>query len=323
MQCGGGDVAVPRPDIELKLLRVFRAVIRHGGFAAAQAELNTSLANISLQMKQLEGRLGVRLCERGLRGLRITPQGTLLEQAAEQLLADVERFRIEVTSIAAAAFHELRIGVLEHIVNNEECRLPAAIGRLRETMQGVTARLTMGSAEQLESLLKQGSLDLIISWVPPRSTGLSVEPLFADRFRLYCSRNHPLFAASGPSADPALIATFEQASWSAQDAYAPASSRLAAGPTSMNSNVNGVVCLVLSGSYLAYLPDSLADPWVKRGELRALSQHHADYEISVGMMNCVNPQNAASSVALEALRGALRAAHQIAKADTRSPGSPG
>ena len=52
-------------DNDLRLLRVFRAVVACGGFAAAELELNINRSTISRHIKDLETRLGVTLCRRG------------------------------------------------------------------------------------------------------------------------------------------------------------------------------------------------------------------------------------------------------------------
>ena len=60
---------------DIKLLRLFRKIVDCGGFAGAQAELNVSASTISSQMSTLESRLGMRLCDRGRVGFRVTDKG--------------------------------------------------------------------------------------------------------------------------------------------------------------------------------------------------------------------------------------------------------
>ena len=62
-------------DSDLRLLRVFRAVVACGGFAAAELELNINRSTISRHIKDLETRLGVTLCRRGRGGFALTPEG--------------------------------------------------------------------------------------------------------------------------------------------------------------------------------------------------------------------------------------------------------
>jgi LysR family transcriptional regulator, transcriptional activator for bauABCD operon len=306
--------------IELKLLRVFRAVIRNGGFAAAQTELNTSLANISLQMKQLEEKLGARLCERGLRGLRITPQGALLAKSAEKLLAEVELFRAEVIGIATAASGELRMGVLGHLVHNADCRVHDAISQLRTAMGEVKTHLTIGLAEELDSLLTQGGLDVAVSWRPNEARTLTFIPLFRDRFSLYCSRHHPLFALSDSSISSEHMAQSNHVTWSPADSQGFLRIPPDMVSTATNPSLEAVACLILSGFYIGYLPCSFAERWVETGELRALNDALNGRETDVGMILPEDTRSARGPRALEAVQQALIAVHPAAAGARRRSG---
>src|SRR5687768_16909560 len=96
----GADAQMPGSvnisDADIRLLKVFNAVVQCGGFAAAQVELNVGQSTISAHMATLESRLGVRLCERGRGGFRLTEQGRHIHEAAQRLFREVESFRADV-----------------------------------------------------------------------------------------------------------------------------------------------------------------------------------------------------------------------------------
>ena len=75
--------------------RGFDSAARHLSFTAAADELCLTQSAISKQIKSLEDALGVPLFLRGAKGLSLTPEGRLLQQAAreaiEQLAGTVER----------------------------------------------------------------------------------------------------------------------------------------------------------------------------------------------------------------------------------------
>ena len=73
-------------DIDLKSLRVFKAIVEAGGLAGAQAVLNSSQSTLSTQLGDLEKRLGFRLCRRGRGGFALTQQGQRLLEALEDYL---------------------------------------------------------------------------------------------------------------------------------------------------------------------------------------------------------------------------------------------
>ena len=55
-------------ESDIRLLRVFVALVEAGGLARAQGSLNLSLSTMSGYLTQLETRLGANLCVRGRRG---------------------------------------------------------------------------------------------------------------------------------------------------------------------------------------------------------------------------------------------------------------
>src|SRR6201994_2356029 len=77
-------------DGDIRLLRVFCAVVRCGGFAAAESELQLGLPSISRYIKDLETRLGVRLCRRGRVGFSLTEQGKQAYSSTLQVGDDLE-----------------------------------------------------------------------------------------------------------------------------------------------------------------------------------------------------------------------------------------
>ena len=72
-------------DIDLRLLRIFVSVVDAGGFSLATAKLNVAESTISQHMTDLEKRLGMRLCERGRAGFRLTADGEQVYKATIDL----------------------------------------------------------------------------------------------------------------------------------------------------------------------------------------------------------------------------------------------
>jgi len=73
--------------MELRQLLSLREVVREGSFTAAARSLHMTQPAVSLHIKGLEKELGARLMERDGRGVRLTPAGEVLLQAAEVVLA--------------------------------------------------------------------------------------------------------------------------------------------------------------------------------------------------------------------------------------------
>src|SRR5947209_7309346 len=86
-------------DLDLRLIRIFLALVDAGGVSAAQPTLNMSQSTISTHLATLEARLGFRLCERGRSGFRLTPKGTTFVDSSRHLLNTLNDFSVSVRNM--------------------------------------------------------------------------------------------------------------------------------------------------------------------------------------------------------------------------------
>ncbi len=80
-------------DLDLRLLRIFLAVVDAKGLSEAQAALNIGQPTISTHLATLEARVGFRLCERGRSGFHLTPKGEKFVSAARGFAEHGHRLR--------------------------------------------------------------------------------------------------------------------------------------------------------------------------------------------------------------------------------------
>jgi DNA-binding transcriptional LysR family regulator len=81
----------------LRAFEVFVAVVSRQGFARAAESLDTSPANVTRYVAELEAHLGTRLLNRHSRKLSLTESGEALYERARAILADVDE-AVAVTS---------------------------------------------------------------------------------------------------------------------------------------------------------------------------------------------------------------------------------
>jgi DNA-binding transcriptional LysR family regulator len=93
-------------DVELRHLRCLVAIVDHGGFTGAAAELGLSQPAVSRGLAALERELGVRLLRRTSREVVTTPAGERVLARARRLLTDVE----DLIRDARGGIGRLRIG---------------------------------------------------------------------------------------------------------------------------------------------------------------------------------------------------------------------
>src|ERR1700722_14732390 len=121
---------IANPD--LKLLKVFMTVVHSGGFTAARTELNVSQPTVSMKISELETRLGMRLCERGRGGFKLTAEGQRVYEASLNLFQSLDTFRAGIGVMRGRLVGELHIGFADATVTNPDLKLNAAIARLKQ-----------------------------------------------------------------------------------------------------------------------------------------------------------------------------------------------
>jgi DNA-binding transcriptional LysR family regulator len=256
-------------DGDLRLLRVFKAVVDNGGFAAAEVALNKSKSAISLDIANLEERFGARLCSRGRSGFALTDEGQVVYLAAIQLFTDIEKFRDRVVGATRRLTGHVRLALVDNIVSIAAGPLTRALGDFVRRHPRVELTVESASPSGVEQAVLEGEADLGISLVPRPVSTLEMIPLFREELRLYCGRGHPLFAAA--ARDPALVRQHPLVPPGVIED--PAFAQVLAGfpPAVVRAGtLDTRVILVLSGACLGFLPPHYAARWVAAGDLEAI-----------------------------------------------------
>ena len=257
-------------DIELRLLRVFRAVVERGGLSAAQVELGVGLATISKHLADLETRLGMRLCARGHEKFRLTEQGEVVYRAALELFASIEHLRQQVGAARQEMIAEITLGVVDGIVTDKAPPVVRAITELRRRAPRVRLQVFVSSPDEIEVGLLNGRLTLGVMPLYQQLPGLQYTPLYDEVSDLYCASAHPLFPRADQAIDPNELA--RQAYVGRGYVESPAKVRVSQGltPSATAWHVEGVAMLILSGGYIGFLPEHYAAQWCKAARMRPL-----------------------------------------------------
>lgn len=267
----------PRLDpSDIKLLRVFMKVVECGGFAGAQAELNISAPTLSTQMATLESRLGMRLCERGRVGFRLTDKGRRVHAAAQKLEAAIDEYRADVGALRGRLVGDLNIGLIDSTATNPDMRVHEAVAAFCRRDHAAHITIHVAEPATIEKRLLDGSLHVGISAFYHHAPGLAYQYLFQEAQSLYCGRTHRFFDAA-PDRVPER--DVRQAPYVARGYLI---NRTAGATTGLNAaatayDMEATLTMVRSGAFIGHLPDHYARPWVDRGELRPLLPERFDF----------------------------------------------
>ncbi|TWI92504.1 transcriptional regulator [Roseibium hamelinense] len=254
---------------DLRLLQVFDAVVRHGGFSAAESELNLSQSTISNHMAALEERLGIVLCRRGRRGFQLTEEGRAVHDAATRLNAALYDFSADVGSVQGRISGELRIGTLDAISDDPGNRLHMAIAAFLETARDVKVLIAQEAAQDLQQKVSDGTYHCGIGVDLSPVDGLDHLPLYIETHSLYCGRGHAFFQVADDdlNREEVLDQPFVQRGyWHNAEARQNAFHNVAA----TVFQIEPQLMLIRSGRYLGFLPDPYAERWCANAQLRRL-----------------------------------------------------
>jgi DNA-binding transcriptional LysR family regulator len=164
-------------DLDLKQLRSFTDVAELGSFSAAADKAGLTQPAISLQLRQLERQLGVRLIERVGRRAQPTAAGRDLLVHARRIQDEVRLALDTVAPHRSGTLGRLRIGsgatACIHL-------LPPVLSRIRKTMPGVEITVQTGNTADILRLLEANTLDAAVVTLPASGRSLDIREVYRD-----------------------------------------------------------------------------------------------------------------------------------------------
>ncbi len=294
--------------MDMRQIRHLLAVAEHGNMLRAAGAIHISQPALSKSIQNLEAELGVRLLERGPRGVSPTIYGTALLKHARLLLNQDEQALAEIEAIKAGHLGHLRLGVANFAIHF----LPAVLAKLLASKPGLSFDIVDGTYEGLTALVREGALDAVVSGLPPlhQAEDLVHEELNATQFVRVCRPDYRPFAQPGvslaalgqarwilPNRPQAVIDLWEMAFREAR--VAPPK------PVLQSASMMFIKAMLLEGEFVTVLPRGIVEPEVESGSLRAIVLNHPFAMVAEGIIyraGGVHPP------ALRALIEAIRAA---------------
>ena len=191
-------------SINLHHLRLFTAVVDHGGFTRAATHLNLSQPAISKSLAELERQLNVRLIDRSGRSARLTDAGEALHARARELFGVERLAERELREIRGLKRGRLRIAASTTIASY---MLPSVLGRFHRRRPSVRLSATSANTRTVTKLLLESSVDVALVEGPVAHERIEVLPWKDDELVVIAPHDHALL--SGPSVVPADLEPWE------------------------------------------------------------------------------------------------------------------
>ena len=166
--------------VTLRQLRYFEALARHGHFGRAAAACAISQPALSMQVKELEERLGAVLIERGSRQVRLTGFGEQVLLRVRDILRSVDELG-DFARASRGRITGLRVGMIPTIA---PYLLPSFVETLARDHPEIDLHVREAVTSKLIEELGEGRLDTAIVALPLSEPSLTEVPLFAENFLL-------------------------------------------------------------------------------------------------------------------------------------------
>lgn len=173
-------------ELNLRRLRIFREVSRHGGMSVAAREMQYSTSGISQQIAALEHEVGAPVFERGGRGLAVTEVGRVLLEHAEILLTAEQDAQTAVERVRDTMAGELSVGVFSTVAAG---LMPSIVKDLALHHPEIRLRTREIDPDDAGMELRHGHLDLAFLIDYPYATepwdpGITIIPSMHDELHL-------------------------------------------------------------------------------------------------------------------------------------------
>lgn len=253
---------MPRHDLDH--LRTFLTTARTGSFTEAGALLGISQPTVTAHIQALEHALGYPVLVRGRGGVEPTSRGALLLRSIEDHVDALD----DVVPLGRRGAD----GRALHIGGPAEFLSTTVIPNLAFLIADLNApiHLTFGLPDPLLDALAAGSLDLVVSSVPPRRRGISSTPLVEEEFVLVGAPDLVVDPSTSIESLPIIAYSVElpiiRRYWRTVFGRPPADLVLAA----VIPDLRGIAAAVRTGIGMSVLPRYLIADDLDRGLLREL-----------------------------------------------------
>ncbi|TPH15132.1 LysR family transcriptional regulator [Litorilituus lipolyticus] len=271
-------------DVDLRLLRIFVAIVECGGLSAAESRLNIGRSTISSHLSDLEVRLGLTLCKRGRSGFEITESGRVTYQASLELLQQCEAFASTVASSKNELSGRVTIATIDTFVSDPRCGVPLVISALKAKGENIQFDINVCEAREVETSVANGRSLVGLGVSRHHLRGLDYYPLHNETNFLYCAKGHKLFDCK-PSQVTKLLESAEVITSNYMRDKEVRNDGLNYQNSATAYHDEGIAHLILSGEFIGYLPEHYASYWVDKGVFKPILPDKYSYQIPVMLIS--------------------------------------
>jgi DNA-binding transcriptional LysR family regulator len=145
------------PDLELRQLRIFVAVVEAETLTRAAHSLGVAQSTVSENIASLERALGTRVFSKNGRSLGLTDEGKALVPYAQKMLSLEREARAGLAAVGDRASSTLVLGTVESV---SAYLLPPLVTALQQTWPKLRVSVETGSCADVRRRAKSGEVDV-------------------------------------------------------------------------------------------------------------------------------------------------------------------
>ncbi|MEM0961110.1 MAG: LysR family transcriptional regulator [Bacteroidota bacterium] len=258
--------------LDLRHLRLVRAVVEEGTLTAAADRLALSQPALSHRLRDVEDRLGVSLFERSGRSLVLTEAGRRVLDAARVVLGEVARAEADLSALAAGRKGTLRVTAECYTTYNW---LPPVLGSFREAWPLVDVEIAAEASERPGEAVRERTADVALLTTTTGLDDLELLKLFEDEVVAVVDEGHPW--AGQAHVEPAAFHGAHVFAWHSRfdrNCVLRLVASAGAAPervTPVPHSTEGAVGMVRAGLGVTTMAAWAAAPYLAAGGLRAVS----------------------------------------------------
>jgi DNA-binding transcriptional LysR family regulator len=188
----------------LRQLQVFEKVANHLNYSRAAEELCLSQPAVSMQIKQLEGHIGLPLFEQMGKKIFLTEAGRELHHYARSIAQQLTEMEAVFDEMKGLGQGKLTISV----VNTANYFTPRLLARFCQRYPEINVILQVANRDAVLKQLADNSTDLAIMGQPPKGLDLIAESFLDNPMVVIAAPNHPLTAVKQVKFDQLAEQTF-------------------------------------------------------------------------------------------------------------------
>jgi len=174
--------------LTLRQLKVFESVARHLNYTRAAEELFLTQPAVSMQVKQLEGQLGVALFEQLGKRIHLTEAGREVHAYTRTIIQHLDELETVLDRIKGLKGGKLRISV----ATTANYFIPTLLGTFSRRYPGVTISLDVTNRETLLQQLTENTVDLVVMGQPPAELDAEADAFMENPLVIVAPPDHPM-----------------------------------------------------------------------------------------------------------------------------------